>query len=60
MSKGFKDLLQKVYECDRKTVAVAVAEDEPVLEAVKAAKEKASPTRFLSAMRRRSKRSLPA
>ena len=40
MSKGFKDLLQKVYECDRKTVAVAVAEDEPVLEAVKAAKEK--------------------
>ncbi len=33
MSKGFKDLLQKVYECDRKTVAVAVAEDEPVLEA---------------------------
>ena len=40
MSKGFKDLLQKVYECDRKTVAVAVTEDEPVLEAVKAAKEK--------------------
>ena len=40
MSKGFKDLLQKVYECDRKTVAVAVAEDEPVLEAVQAAKEK--------------------
>lgn len=32
MSKGFKDLLKKVYECDRKTVAVAVAEDEPVLE----------------------------
>lgn len=41
MSKGFKDLLKKVYECDRKTVAVAVAEDEPVLEAVQAAREKA-------------------
>ena len=40
MSKGFQDLLKKVYECDRKTVAVAVAEDEPVLEAVKAAKDK--------------------
>ena len=40
MSKGFKDLLKKVYECDRKTVAVAVAEDEPVLEAVQAAREK--------------------
>lgn len=40
MSKGFQDLLKKVYECDRKTVAVAVAEDEPVLEAVQAAKEK--------------------
>lgn len=40
MSKGFEDLLKKVSECSRKTVAVAVAEDEPVLEAVKAAKEK--------------------
>ena len=40
MSKGFDDLLKKVSECSRKTVAVAVAEDEPVLEAVKAAKEK--------------------
>ena len=39
MSKGFEDLLKKVSECSRKTVSVAVAEDEPVLEAVKAAKE---------------------
>jgi phosphate butyryltransferase len=39
MSKGFDDLLKKVSECSLKKVAVAVAEDEPVLEAVKAAKE---------------------
>ena len=39
MSKGFEDLLKKVAECSRKKVAVAVAEDEPVLEAVKEAKE---------------------
>lgn len=39
MSKGFDDLLKKVASCSRKKVAVAVAEDEPVLEAVKAAKE---------------------
>ena len=39
MSKGFDDLLKRVSECSRKKVAVAVAEDEPVLEAVKAAKE---------------------
>ncbi|MCD8039753.1 MAG: phosphate butyryltransferase [Lachnospiraceae bacterium] len=40
MSKGFEDLLKKVSECSLKTVAVAVAEDEPVLEAVRAAKQK--------------------
>ena len=40
MSRGFKDLLKKVAECERKKVAVAVAEDEPVLEAVQAAKKK--------------------
>ena len=39
MTKGFDDLLKKVSECSKKTVAVAVAEDAPVLEAVKAAKE---------------------
>ena len=27
MSKGFDDLLKKVAECSKKTVAVAVAED---------------------------------
>lgn len=40
MSKGFDDLLKKVSECSRKTVAVAAAEDDAVLEAVKAAKER--------------------
>ena len=40
MSKGFDDLLKKVSACDKKKVAVAVAEDAPVLEAVHAAKEK--------------------
>ena len=40
MSKGFDDLLKKVSTCDKKKVAVAVAEDAPVLEAVQAAKEK--------------------
>ena len=39
MSKGFDDLLKKVATCSKKKVAVAVAEDAPVLEAVKAAKE---------------------
>ncbi|NLK93869.1 MAG: phosphate butyryltransferase [Clostridiales bacterium] len=39
MSKSFDDLLSKVKECERKKLAVAVAQDEPVLEAVKAAKE---------------------
>ena len=39
MSKGFDDLIKKVSECSKKKVAVAVAQDAPVLEAVKAAKE---------------------
>ncbi len=39
MTKGFDDLLKKVSECSKKTVVVAVAEDAPVLEAIKAAKE---------------------
>lgn len=39
MNKGFDDLLKKVTECSKKKVAVAVAQDAPVLEAVKAAKE---------------------
>lgn len=40
MGKNFDDLLKKVNGYDRKRVAVAVAQDEPVLEAVKEAKEK--------------------
>lgn len=40
MSKSFDDLLAKVSACSKKTVAVAVAQDKPVLEAVKAAKER--------------------
>ena len=40
MTKSFDDLLSKVSECSIKKVAVAVAQDSAVLEAVKAAKER--------------------
>ena len=40
MSKSFDDLLSKVSECSVKKVAVAVAQDSAVLEAVAAAKER--------------------
>ena len=40
MSVTFDDLLAQVAKCEMKTVAVAVAQDTPVLEAVKAAKER--------------------
>lgn len=40
MSKNFDELLLKVNELPNKKVAVAVAQDEPVLEAIKVAKEK--------------------
>ena len=40
MSKNFDDLLSKLKVAEKKTLAVAVAQDEPVLEAVKAAKYK--------------------
>ena len=40
MSKSFEELLLKVKECRKKKVAVAVAQDEPVLEAVREAKER--------------------
>lgn len=40
MSKGFDDIIAKINECSMKTVAVAVAQDSAVLEAVKAAKER--------------------
>ena len=38
--KRFDDLVQKVAQCSKKKVAVAVAQDDAVLEAVKAAKER--------------------
>lgn len=40
MSKGFDDLISKVNDCPMKTVSVAVAQDGPVLEAIRAAKER--------------------
>lgn len=40
MSKSFDNLLSKVNECSVKKVAVSVAQDEAVLEAVKACKER--------------------
>lgn len=40
MSKNFEDLLSQVEKCDKKVLSVAVAQDEAVLEAVKAAKER--------------------
>ena len=40
MSKSFDDLISKVSECGMKKVAVAVAQDSAVLEAVAAAKER--------------------
>ena len=39
MAKTFDEVLSKVKKGKMRTVAVAVAQDEPVLEAVKAAKE---------------------
>ena len=40
MNKGFDGLISKVNDCSMKTVAVAVAQDAPVLEAIRAAKER--------------------
>lgn len=40
MAKSFNDILEQVNKCSTKKVAVAVAQDEAVLEAVKAAKER--------------------
>lgn len=40
MAKSFNDILEQVNQCSTKKVAVAVAQDEAVLEAVKAAKER--------------------
>jgi len=38
MKKGFDEIISKVKECSRKTVAVSVAQDSAVLEAVREAK----------------------
>ena len=40
MNKGFDYLISKVNDCSMMTVAVAVAQDAPVLEAIRAAKER--------------------
>lgn len=40
MKQGFDDIIAKVKECGKKTVAVSVAQDSAVLEAVQAAKER--------------------
>lgn len=40
MKKGFEELIAKVNECDMKRVAVSVAQDEAVLEAVAEAKRR--------------------
>jgi len=40
MRQGFDELISKVKECGKKTVAVSVAQDSAVLEAVQAAKER--------------------
>ncbi len=40
MAKNFDELMKKLSECSKKKVAVSVAQDKPVLEAIKAAKER--------------------
>ena len=40
MSTSFESIIAKVKECDTKTVAVAAAQDDAVLAAVKEAKER--------------------
>ncbi len=40
MKQGFDEIIAKVKECGKKTVAVSVAQDSAVLEAVKEAKER--------------------
>lgn len=47
MSKNFNDLLAKVSKCEMKKLSVAVAQDKPVLEAVKEAEEKGIATAIL-------------
>lgn len=40
MSKSFNELLEKIAECPMKKISVACAQDDAVLEAIKAAKER--------------------
>ncbi|MEY8336702.1 phosphate butyryltransferase [Lachnospiraceae bacterium 62-35] len=40
MNKSFDDLISKAASCERKVISVAAAQDEPVLEAVKTARER--------------------
>lgn len=40
MSKTFDELLKQLHDCKMKKIAVSVAQDGPVLEAIKAAKER--------------------
>ena len=47
MSKNFNDLLAQVSKCEMKKLSVAVAQDKPVLEAVKEAEEKGIATAIL-------------
>ena len=47
MAKNFKELLSKVSECSKKTLAVACAQDQAVLEAVKEANERGIATSIL-------------
>ena len=42
MKQGFDDVMAKVKQCGKKTVAVSVAQDSAVLEAVKEAKARGS------------------
>ena len=56
MSTSFEQLLSHLSECKMKKVAVAVAQDGPVLEAVKIAKDRGIAEPILVG----SKRSLPS
>ena len=40
MKQGFDDIMSRVKQCGKKTVAVSVAQDSAVLEAVKEARER--------------------
>lgn len=58
--KNFEGLLEQIKSCSKKKLAVAVAQDDAVLEAVKAARIKISRMRFWSEMLIRSRKSLQA